>query len=190
MFIQTEETPNPATLKFIPGCTVLPEGTADFRDATAATASPLASALMKIAGIQGVFFGKDFITITKNNEKEWASLKAPLLTAIMEHFTLGLPVMKADFAPATTDTAVSENATPDSATVQQIKELLDIKIRPAVAQDGGDITFHDYTDGIVYLQLKGSCAGCPSSSATLKAGVENMLKHYIPDIKEVRQVRL
>jgi Fe-S cluster biogenesis protein NfuA len=183
MFIQTEETPNPATLKFMPGLAVLATGSRDYRDGAAAAASPLAKRLFGIGEITGVFLGYDFISVTKSAARDWAQLKPAVLGAIMDHFTSGLPVV---------DDAAAVVATPgatgtDSALVTQIKELLDHKIRPAVAQDGGDIVFERFEDGIVYLQLHGACSGCPSSSATLKAGVENMLKHYVPEVREVRQ---
>jgi len=180
MFIQTEETPNPATMKFLPGRVVMAVGTRDFRDATAAGASPLATSLFALGGISGVFLGHDFVTVTKSGNQDWPSLKPAILGALMDHFTRGLPVVN-----ETLETAAP--AVAESAIITQIKELLDHKIRPAVAQDGGDIVFHKFEDGIVYLHLQGACAGCPSSSATLKAGVENMLKHYIPEVREVRQ---
>ena len=183
MFIQTEETPNPATMKFIPGREVLGQGTLDIVSADESVQSPLAQGLFLIEGVRGVFLGKDFITVTKSDAKNWSVLKPPVLTAIMEHFTANKPVLAVQ---EKTETVV---ATDENPIIAKIRELLDHKIRPAVAQDGGDITFQSYDDGIVYLNLKGSCAGCPSSSMTLKAGVENMLKHYIPEIKEVRQVR-
>jgi Fe-S cluster biogenesis protein NfuA len=184
MFIQTEETPNPATMKFLPGREVMPHGTLEIKDAKAASASPLAETLFAIEGVKGVFLAREFITVTKAADKDWPVLKPSILTAIMEHFTNGKPVV--------TDAAASSApAEPESgdAIEQQIRELLDHKIRPAVAQDGGDITFQKFEDGVVYLHLKGSCAGCPSSTATLKAGIENMLKHYIPEVREVRQSR-
>ncbi len=183
MFIQTEETPNPATMKFLPGREVMGQGTLEITDARTATASPLAENLFLIEGIQGVFFGRDFITVTKAAGKEWQVLKPAILTAIMEHFTNNRPLISSmSEAPAIADADENE-------IIKQIREILDVKVRPAVAQDGGDITFQSFEDGVVYLNLKGSCAGCPSSTATLKAGIENMLKHYIPEVKEVRQTR-
>ena len=182
MFIQTEQTPNPATLKFLPGRTVLEEGTADFTDASdAQTRSPLAARLFQVEGVSAVFFGREFITITKSEEKEWHVLKPALLGAIMEHFTAGRVVMN---AAAATEADGAE----DDEIVSQIKELLDTRVRPAVAMDGGDIVYHGFENGIVYLHMQGSCSGCPSSSATLKMGIENMLKHYIPEVVEVRAV--
>lgn len=183
MFIQTEQTPNPATLKFLPGVTVLDRGTADFPDRDAAARSPLAERLFAIEGVEGVFLGHDFVTITKADDKDWYLLKPSILGAVMEHFTAGRPVLLDEAEDGHADTGA------DDEIVGQIKELLDTRVRPAVAQDGGDITFHGFERGIVYLTMKGSCAGCPSSTATLKAGIENMLRHYIPEVQEVRAVR-
>jgi Fe-S cluster biogenesis protein NfuA len=181
MFIQTEQTPNPATLKFLPGRDVLGQGTADFPTVETAVRSPLAQRLFEIEGVAGVFLGADFVTITKEGDRDWYLLKPSILGVIMEHFTAGRPVVN--------ETAVDDNAAheDDDEIVAQIKELLDTRVRPAVAQDGGDITFQGFENGIVYLNMKGSCAGCPSSTATLKAGIENMLRHYIPEVVEVRQ---
>lgn len=182
MFIQTEVTPNPATLKFLPGQTVLETGSADMPSAEAAKASPLAEALFAVAGVTGVYLGRDFITVTKSDDKEWLLLKPVLLGVIMDHFVSGRPVLveDAEHGHASGD---------DSEVVAQIKELLDTRIRPAVAQDGGDITFLKFEEGVVYLNMRGSCAGCPSSTATLKNGIENMLRHYIPEVQEVRAGR-
>ncbi|MFQ5954893.1 MAG: NifU family protein [Kiloniellales bacterium] len=180
MFIQTEETPNPATLKFLPGQTVMQSGTADLPDAEAAKRSPLAERLFGIDGVTGVFLGSDFITVTKASDQDWYLMKPAILGVIMEHFTAGRPVLLDD--AATPDTTVSEE---DSEVVAQIKELLDTRVRPAVAQDGGDIIFQSFEDGVVYLHLQGACSGCPSSTATLKMGIENMLRHYIPEVVEV-----
>lgn len=184
MFIQTEETPNPATLKFLPGRPVMGEGTADFARADGAERSPLASRLFAIDGVRRVFLGGDFVTITKADEKDWSLLKPALLGVIMEHFTTNQPVMLADGA-APEAVAPSED---DDEIVLQIKELLETRVRPAVAQDGGDIVFHSFEDGVVYLHMQGSCSGCPSSTATLKMGIENMLRHYVPEVLEVRPV--
>ena len=183
MFIQTEETPNPATLKFIPGANVLGSSTMDFPDREAAQASPLAARLFDIDGVHRVFFGGDFITVTAA-DVEWHILKPPILGAIMEHFTAGLPLVNETVTVPESDGEPSE----DSEIIVQIKELLDTRVRPAVAQDGGDIIFHGYEEGIVYLQMQGSCSGCPSSSATLKHGIENLLKHYIPEVESVEPV--
>ena len=180
MFIQTEDTPNPSTLKFVPGRIVMTEGTADFRSADVAGKSPLARAIFAAAGVEGVFLGSDFVSVTKAQDAEWFSVKPAVLAAIMDHFTSGLPAVEPE-----------QNAAPseeDSEIVVQIKEILDTRVRPAVAQDGGDIVFHDFDDGIVYLEMHGSCSGCPSSTATLKAGIENMLRYYIPEVREVRAI--
>ncbi|WP_071798969.1 NifU family protein [Natronohydrobacter thiooxidans] len=183
MFIQTESTPNPATLKFLPGQDVLGLGTADFPNADAAAASPLARRLFQVAGVTGVFLGSDFITVTKSDDAEWQHLKPEILGAIMEHFQSGARAIEgeAEAGHATHDG-------PDAEIVSQIKELLDSRVRPAVAQDGGDITFHGFERGVVYLHMKGACAGCPSSTMTLKMGIENLLRHYIPEVTEVRPV--
>lgn len=185
MFIQTESTPNPATLKFLPGQSVLGTGTADFPTAEAATSSPLAQRLFAVDGVTGVFFGSDFVTVTKADAKEWGHLKPSLLGAIMEHYQSGQPVM-ADDAVAASGHADHDGE--DAEVVGQIKELLDTRVRPAVAQDGGDITFHGFDRGVVYLHMQGACAGCPSSTLTLKMGIENLLRHYIPEVTEVRPV--
>ena len=182
MFIQTEQTPNPATLKFLPGCTVMDAGTANFTDvASAAARSPLAERLFGLPEVGGVFLGGDFITVTKTGDSDWFQLKPAVLAAIMEHFTSGQPIVT-----GADETAAAEGE--DDEVVAAIKELLETRVRPAVAQDGGDIIFEDFEDGIVYLHMQGSCSGCPSSTATLKAGIENMLRHYIPEVIEVRAV--
>jgi Fe-S cluster biogenesis protein NfuA len=186
MFIQTEETPNPATLKFLPGRSVVLQGTADFDSAAAAERSPLATRLFGADGVVRVFLGSDFITITKTDTKDWSVLKPALLGIIMEHFTTNQPVLlEAGEAAATPHATGTEE---DDEIVTQIKELLDTRVRPAVAQDGGDIVFHSFEEGIVYLHMQGSCSGCPSSTATLKMGIENMLRHYVPEVIEVRPV--
>ena len=188
MFIQTETTPNPATLKFLPGRSVLEHGTLDLRDAGAAARSPLAERLFAIAGIGGVFFGQDFITVTKTTG-EWTHLKPVILGAMMEHFLSGEPILRPDAAGAVgTDAADEFFEAKDADTVATIKELIETRVRPAVANDGGDITFRGYREGIVYLNMKGSCAGCPSSTATLKNGIENLLRHFVADVIEVRPV--
>jgi Fe-S cluster biogenesis protein NfuA len=184
MFIQTESTPNPATLKFLPGQAVLPAGTADFPTAETAAPSPLARRIFANDGVTGVFFGPDFVTVTKAEEVDWAHIKPGILGAIMEHFQSGQPVIEGE-AGAIDHAAHSG---PDAEIVTQIKELLDTRVRPAVAQDGGDITFHGFDRGVVYLHMQGSCAGCPSSTMTLKMGIENLLRHYIPEVTEVRPV--
>ena len=185
MFIQTESTPNPATLKFLPGQTVLEAGTADFPTADGAAKSPLADRIFKVQGVTGVFFGHDFVTVTKDEGAEWDHMKPAILGAIMEHFQSGKPVMLGDsVAPS----GHAEHDGEDAEIVGQIKELLDTRVRPAVAQDGGDITFHGFERGVVYLHMQGACAGCPSSTITLKMGIENLLRHYIPEVTEVRPV--
>ena len=179
MFIQTEQTPNPSTLKFLPGRVVMEKGTMDFASADTATPSPLAKRLFAIEGVERVFFGSDFVTVTKEPNLDWQILKPSILGGIMEHYTSGDPVV-VDGG----DTAVA--AADDDEIVAQIKELLDTRVRPAVAQDGGDIVFQDFRDGVVYLHMQGSCSGCPSSTATLKMGIENLLKHYVPEVVEVQ----
>lgn len=185
MFIQTEATPNPATLKFLPGQSVLGNATRDFRDAETAAQSPLASALFEINGVTGVFFGSDFITVTKD-ENDWQHLKPAILGVVMEHFMSGAPVLAEDATADVADDGNYDEA--DESIVGTIKELLDTRVRPAVAQDGGDITFHGFREGIVYLHMQGACAGCPSSTATLKHGIENLLRHFIPEVTEVRPI--
>lgn len=179
MFIQTEQTPNPSTLKFIPGRVVMERGTMDFASVDTAGPSPLARRLFAIEGVERVFFGADFVTVTKSAERDWQVLKPSILGGIMEHYTSGEPVLAADGA---SDEAAAE----DDEVVAQIKELLETRVRPAVAQDGGDIVFQDFRDGVVYLHMQGSCSGCPSSTATLKMGIENLLKHYVPEVVEVQ----
>ena len=188
MFIQTEATPNPNVLKFLPGRDVLGEGTREFKSAEAAEASPLAEALFALSGVERVFFGPDFLTVGKTGDHDWSHLKAPILAAIMDHFTSGQPLLNGGgTAVAHDDDEVYEGET--AQVVAEIKDLLDTRIRPAVAQDGGDILFNrfDVATGVVYLNMRGACSGCPSSSATLKAGVENMLKHYVPEVTGVEQ---
>ncbi|MCG6121666.1 MAG: NifU family protein [Microvirga sp.] len=187
MFIQTEATPNPATMKFLPGSVVMQSGTFDARDAQEGAASPLARRLFAIPGVAGVFFGFDFITITKN-DGEWQHLKPSILGAIMEHFMSGLPILEAGAAEAANGQDEEFYDAADEATVATIKELLESRVRPAVAGDGGDITFRGYRDGVVYLAMKGACAGCPSSTATLKHGIQNLMRHFIPDVREVEAV--
>src|SRR5437773_5665577 len=183
MFIQTEPTPNPATLKFLPGRAVLTSGTLDMRDKQSAAQSPLAERLFEITGVTGVFFGSDFITVTKN-AGEWQQLKPAILGAIMEHFMSGAPIVKNDAASPAGGDEFFEPA--DADTVATIKELIETRVRPAVANDGGDITFRGFREGIVYLDMKGACSGCPSSTATLRHGIQNLLRHYVPEVVEVR----
>src|ERR1700733_4325192 len=186
MFIETEGTPNPATLKFLPGRYVMEAGTADFATVVSAERSPLATALFDLEGVARVFLGNDFITVTKTGEIDWPALKPQILASIMEHFVSGRPTIEGDAAGLD-----EEDIDPaDQEIVDQIKELLDTRVRPAVAGDGGDIVFRGYRDGVVRLHMQGSCSGCPSSRATLKHGIENMLRHYVPEVVAVEQVEL
>ena len=185
MFIQTESTPNPATLKFLPGRSVMQEGTLDMRSVADAARSPLAQALFSIEGVTGVFFAPEFISVTKD-DGEWQHLKPAILGVIMEHYTSGAPLL-AEGAHAG-ETADEFYDPADEETVATIKELLEARIRPAVAGDGGDITFRGFRDGTVYLAMKGACAGCPSSTATLKHGIQNMFRHYLPEVQAVEQI--
>ena len=185
MFIETESTPNPATLKFLPGREVMGEGGADFPNREAAARSPLARALFDVDGVSGVYFGADFITVTKA-AGEWQHLKPPILGVIMEHFQMRRPLLEDDAAPAGGGHA--EHSGGDGEIVDQIKELLDTRVRPAVAQDGGDITLNGYENGTVFLHMKGACAGCPSSTATLKHGIQNLLRYFVPEVEHVEQV--
>lgn len=182
MFIQTEPTPNPSTLKFLPGREVMGRGTADYLTKEGSTGSPLASRLFGVDGVTSVFLGGDFITVGKGGDVDWSVLKPQVLAAIMDHFNSGDPVINEAAGGA-------EGGESDSDVVKQIKELLDTRVRPAVAQDGGDIIFRSFEDGIVYLHLQGSCSGCPSSTATLKHGIENMLKYYVPEVVAVQAVQ-
>jgi Fe-S cluster biogenesis protein NfuA len=184
MFIETESTPNPATLKFLPGRDVMGLSTADFASAASAIRSPLATALFALPGVARVFLGGDFIAVTRNDDISWKALKPQVLGVVMDHFVAGRPVTEgdeADFDEEDIDPA-------DREVVDQIKELLDTRVRPAVASDGGDIVFRGYREGVVRLHMQGACSGCPSSSATLKHGIENMLKHYVPEVVAVEQV--
>ncbi len=180
MFIQTESTPNPATLKFLPDSVVLENGSADYANVDAAKTSPLASRLFTVNGVKSVFLGHDFISVSKIDAADWQVLKPQILAAIMEHMTSGLPVVdQGSEIPKLSADDVDEISS-------QIIELIDTRVRPAVAMDGGDIVFDRFEDGVVFLHLRGACAGCPSSTATLKMGIENMLKHYVPEVTEVR----
>ncbi len=185
MFIQTEGTPNPATLKFLPGKTVLASGTREFRDASEAEpASPLAARLFGVDGVAGVFLGADFVSVTKEDDRDWPDLKPAVLGAIMEHYLSGAPAVSEgggggadeDFDPS------------DAELVATIKELIETRVRPAVANDGGDIIFRGFRQGVVYLKMQGACSGCPSSTATLRYGIENLLKHFVPEVQEVQPV--
>jgi Fe-S cluster biogenesis protein NfuA len=183
MFIQTEATPNPATLKFLPGRPVLEAGTLDLRGKDEAAQSPLAERLFDISGVSGVFFGSDFIAVTKETG-EWQQLKPMILGAIMEHFMSDAPLLATGGAGESAADEFFDAA--DAETVATIKELIETRVRPAVANDGGDITFRGFKDGVVYLNMKGACSGCPSSTATLRHGIQNLLRHFIPDVTEVR----
>lgn len=184
MFIQTEDTPNPNTLKFIPGVQVLDEGTYEFKDKDSAKISNLANLIFSTNGIDRVFFATEFVSVTKTNDSNWEILKPLILTAIMDHYASGKKVI--DIIKNNTSQSIDE----DTEVVKQIKELIDQRVRPAVAMDGGDISFCSFENGIVTLQMKGACAGCPSSTATLKMGIENMLRHYIPEVIEVKAAEL
>ena len=186
MFIQTEQTPNPQTLKFLPGKVVMDEGTAFYQNIEEAADSPFARRLFGIEGVEGVFFGSDFITITKNEKFEWQAMKPSVLGGIIDHFNSNDKTVEKENSKESQQSF--EQNEDDSEIVKQIKELLDTRVRPAVAMDGGDIIYNNFENGIVYLKMQGACSGCPSSTATLKMGIENMLKHYIPEVQEVRPV--
>ena len=185
MFIQTEPTPNPLTLKFLPGRVVMQSGTAFFQNKSEVNNSPLAKKFFEIDGVEGVFFGSDFITITKKEELDWQIIKPSIFTIITDHFNSDNPVVLSDTNSDKDEVKKDDN---ESDVVKQIKELINTKVRPAVAMDGGDIVYQKFEEGVVYLHMQGACSGCPSSTATLKMGIENMLKHYIPEVKEVRPV--
>jgi Fe-S cluster biogenesis protein NfuA len=180
MFIQTQVTPNPATLKFLPGQDVAP-ATFEFKSRDESGNSPLAQRLFGITGVENVFLGKDFVSVSKASNTDWSMLKPMILAALMEHFSTGQPIVL-------NATKEQNNSEQDSAIVTQIKELIETRVRPAVMMDGGDIVFDSFEDGIVYLRMRGACAGCPSSTMTLKSGIENMLRHYVPEVTEVRPV--
>jgi Fe-S cluster biogenesis protein NfuA len=189
MFIQTEATPNPATLKFIPGRPVLDQGTLEFLDSNESKASPLASRLFEIEGVKGVFFGTDFISVTKGDgDGEWQHMKPAILGAIMEHYLSGEAVTEGEPTGSESSGDSEFYAPEDEEIVKTIKELLETRVRPAVAQDGGDITFQGFREGVVFLHMRGACSGCPSSTATLRHGIENLLRHFIPEVQEVRPV--
>jgi Fe-S cluster biogenesis protein NfuA len=192
MFIETEVTPNPATLKFLPGRPVMTAGTLDIRTVEGARQSPLALALFAIDGISGVFFGSDFISVTKSGENDWQPLKPVVLGAIMEHFVSGEPLLDGETSLATEDDGQADAeeffAAGDADTVAEIKKLIETHVRPAVANDGGDIKFRGFRDGTVYVAMKGSCSGCPSSTATLRHGIQNLLKHFVPNVQTVEQI--
>jgi len=183
MFIQTETTPNPATIKFIPGIEVMPSGVAEFVNVESAAKSPLAERIFAIPGVQSVFFGRDFVSVTKSGATEWGQIKAPILSAVMQHFTMGEPLFNEVLDNGAVDDSLLDELS------KQIKELIETRVRPAVAQDGGDIIFEKFEQGVVYLKMRGACSGCPSSTVTLKNGVETMLRHYVPEVLEVRQTQ-
>jgi len=185
MFIQTEQTPNPATLKFLPGQAVMADGVADFTEAEASESSPLAKRVFAVEGVTGVFLGRDFVTVTKAEGQDWYALKPAVLGALMEHYKSGDPVISPDAELSEETGGVSDAG---DEIVKQIKELIDTRVRPAVAQDGGDIVFHGFERGVVYLHMRGACAGCPSSTITLKNGIENLLRYYVPEVNEVRPI--
>jgi len=187
MFIETEVTPNPDTLKFLPGRVILEVGTANFTDLDGAEASPLAVAMFALAGVGGVFLGHDFVTITKSHDTEWDELKPNVLAGLMQFFASGAAVLNQDASTDSTGVSVEEDEA-DADIIDQIKTLLDEKVRPAVAGDGGDIVYRGFKEGVVYLQMQGACAGCPSSTITLKHGIENLLKYYVPEVVDVRAV--
>jgi Fe-S cluster biogenesis protein NfuA len=180
MFIQTETTPNPATLKFLPGQQIMPSGTAEFKNREEAEASSLAKRIFEIQGVESLFFGRDFLSVTKSDEVEWNDIKARIMASLMQHLMIGEPLFHEGAKRNEDDGLLDEIS-------KQIKELIDTRVRPAVAQDGGDIIFEKFDRGIVYLRMRGACSGCPSSTITLKNGVENMLRHYVPEVLEVRQ---
>ncbi len=188
MFIQTESTPNPRTLKFLPGREVLGRGSRDYANAEAAANSPLAQALFAVDGVERVYLGEDFVSVTRAEASDWRHLKPHLLAAIMDHYVAGRPIVLEAGEEAGEDDIVYEGEAAEI--VREIKEIIEARVRPAVARDGGDITFHSWNNdtGIVRLNMRGSCAGCPSSALTLKQGVENMLRHYVPEVNGVEQV--
>ena len=191
MFIQTENTPNPNTVKFLPGCEVVRPTPVDIPNREMADEkSPLAARLFRVDGVTRVFLGVDFVSITKADNYDWNLIKPQVLTGLMEHFTRGLPVLSDEMVGSDGPTRGNEIHEDDDEITSQIKELLETRVRPAVAQDGGDIIFNKFDDGIVYLEMRGACAGCPSSTMTLKAGIENMLRHYVPEVTEVRPVEM
>ena len=190
MFIETETTPNPATLKFLPGQAVMVTGTREFTDEVQAAASPLAEALFSLGDVSGVFFGRDFVSVTAGQGVDWSALKPQVVAMLLDHFVSGAPLFSGPDAsgiavPADDDSTVADDPA-DADIINQIKELIETRVRPAVANDGGDIVYKGFRDGVVYLSMQGACSGCPSSSATLKNGIEGLLKHYVPEVTEVR----
>ena len=192
MLITTEQTPNPSTRKFLPGVTVMEVGSRDFPDATSAEASPLADALFKTGDVEGVFFGRDFVSVTAAPDVDWAGLEIDVVQILLDHFVSGAPLFRAGSAGgihvAADDEASFDEDPADAEIVAQIKDLLETRVRPAVAQDGGDIVYRGYKDGTLFLAMQGACAGCPSSAVTLKRGVENLIRHYVPEVETVEAV--
>jgi Fe-S cluster biogenesis protein NfuA len=189
MFIETELTPNPATIKFLPGEPVMTAGTRDFPDAESAAASPLASALFDLGDVSGVFFGRDFVSVTAGEGVDWSALKPQVVALLLDHFITGAPLFAGPDASGISvppEDDVMDDDPADAEIIDQIKELIEVRVRPAVANDGGDIVYRGFRDGVVFLTMQGACAGCPSSSATLKHGIESLLKHYVPEVLEVR----
>lgn len=189
MFIETETTPNPATLKFLPGEQVMSSGTRDFPNEETAAASPLAAALFDLGDVTGVFFGRDFVSVTAGEGVDWSQLKPQVVALLLDHFITGMPLFTGPDASGIAVPADDLDFADDPAdaeVIDQIKELIEVRVRPAVANDGGDIVYRGFRDGVVFLTMQGACAGCPSSSATLKHGIESLLKHYVPEVLEVR----
>lgn len=189
MFIETETTPNPATLKFLPGEQVMAAGTRDFRDEEDAAGSPLAAALFDLGDVTGVFFGRDFVSVTAGPGVDWSALKPQVVAILLDHFVTGTPLFHAPSASGISvpaEDADFDDDPADADIVAQIRELIETRVRPAVANDGGDIVYRGFREGVVYLTMQGACAGCPSSTATLKNGIETLLKHYVPEVSEVR----
>lgn len=189
MFIETETTPNPAALKFLPGEPVMSAGTRDFTSPEEASASPLAEALFDLGDVTGVFFGRDFVSVTAAPGADWSALKPQVISILLDHFVSQAPLFAggaADFAVPGEDDVGIEDDPADADVVGQIKELIETRVRPAVAGDGGDIVYRGFREGVVYLKMQGACSGCPSSTATLKQGIESLLKHYVPEVSEVR----
>ena len=189
MFIETETTPNPATLKFLPGEQVMPAGTREFRDEVEAAASPLAAALFDLGDVTGVFYGRDFVSVTAAQGTDWSALKPQVVAILLDHFVTAAPLFTGPDASGIMVPGEDEDFGDDPADadiVVQIKELIETRVRPAVANDGGDIIYRGFREGVVFLQMQGACSGCPSSTATLKNGIESLLKHYVPEVTEVR----
>lgn len=187
MFIQTQETPNPNTVKFLPGQEVMKRGVAEFKTMEEAACSQLAQKIIGLNGVEGVFFGSDFVSVTKEESAEWNGLNTRVMAAVMDHYMTGFPLFREGMDPQEKENSGSDDALDDEI-VKQIKVLIEERVRPQVAMDGGDIVFERFEQGVVYLQMRGACAGCPSATVTLKSGIENMLRHYVPEVLEVRQV--